>query len=218
MIRSLGLAALLALGAVSAAAQQPHQHGQHQHGAEHAQHDGARPAGWLVRPDRDQPADGVRLMAMDGHFHVVTGPAAVLHHPDWVKEGDYRVAARFTQTKAPQHPESYGIVVGGRELQGAGQRYAYLLVRGTGEYFIATRRGDERVRLVDWTAHPAIARQDAQGRATNTLAVEAKGAEVHFYVNDQLVARRPRAEVDPDGVFGFRINHHLDVVIEEVVR
>lgn len=216
MIRFIGTIGLVVGAATAAVAQQPHG-GQHQHGAGHAHH-GPPPEGWQIRTDRNQPAEGVRLMAGSDYFHVVTGPAAVLHHPDWTKRGDYRVAARFTQNRAPQHPESYGIIVGGRELEGAAQRYAYLLVRGTGEYFIAARRGDERVRLVDWTAHPAVVKQDAQGRATNELAVEASGAEVRFYVNGELLARRPRAEIDPDGVFGFRVNHHLDVRIDRVVR
>jgi hypothetical protein len=171
-----------------------------------------------MRTDRDQPADQVRFMSMDGHFHVVTGPAAVLYHPDWTHAGDFRVAARFAQQKAPRHPESYGIVVGGRELDSVAQRYAYLLVRGTGEYFVALRRGAERVVAINWTAHPAVAKQDESGRATNELAVRAQGDEVLFFVNGTEVARRPRVEIDPDGVFGFRVNHNLDVKIDGVER
>jgi hypothetical protein len=172
----------------------------------------------MVRTDRNQPADQVRFMAHDDYFHVITGPAAVFYHPEWKRSGDYRVSARFTQNKAPHHPEAYGLVVGGADLAGAGQQYAYLLVRGTGEYFIALRRGNERVKVVDWTAHPAVVKQDASGQAANVLAIETKGNQVLFLVNGQQVAQRPRAEIAPDGIFGLRINHNLDVKVDQVTR
>lgn len=210
------LIALVALLLAAPAAAQQHT-GHAGHGAHQAQA-GKLPAGWQARVDRDQPLEGITFMAMGDGYHATTGPAAVLYNPQWAKRGDYEVAARFTQTKAPRHPEAYGIVLGGSELAAPEQSYTYFLVRGTGEYFLATRKGTERVKLVDWTPHAAIRKQDAAGKQVNVLGAEVRGAEVVFTVNGTEVARRPRSEVATDGIHGYRINHNLDVMIEPVTR
>lgn len=176
------------------------------------------PAGWSVRVDRDRPADDVVFTTMGDGFHATTGPAAVFYNPGWTRSGDYQAAARFTQTRAPAHPEAYGIVIGGSDLDAPDQAYSYFLVRGTGEYFIATRTGAERAVVVPWTAHDAIAPQDEQGRQVNLLGVRVDGDEVVFTANGREVARRPAREVRTDGLFGFRVNHLLDVHIDRVSR
>lgn len=174
------------------------------------------PEGWSARVDRDQPVEGVAFATMGDGFHVTTGPAAVLYNPAWAHSGDYTVSARFTQTRAPEHPEAYGIVVGGTALDGEDQTYSYFLVRRTGEYFIATRTGAERTIVVPWTPHDAVVAQDESGRQTNVLGARVHGDEVVFTVNGTEVARRPRSEIATDGVFGFRVNHRLDVHIDQV--
>ena len=177
------------------------------------------PAGWQARVDRDQPATDVRFMAMGDGFHATMGPAAVFYRTDWdMSSGDYAVSARFSQLKAPAHPEAYGIAIGGRDLAGPGQEYTYFLVRGTGEYFIATRKGEERTVQTNWTAHSAIQKQDAAGRQANVLGARVAGNDVIFTVNGQEVARKPRTEVSTDGIFGFRVNHNLDVHIDQITR
>lgn len=186
--------------------------------AQHGHGGGHMPEGWGARVDRDQPVAGVSFMAMNGGYHVVTGPAAVLYNHGWTHSGDYDVSARFTQNAAPEHPESYGIVIGGSDLDGADQAYSYFLVRGTGEFFIATRNGDEREIVVPWTAHDAVAAQDASGRQVNVLGARVEGDEVVFTANGAEVARRPRGEIHTDGIFGFRVNHRLDVQIDQVER
>lgn len=174
------------------------------------------PDGWDARVDRDQPAEGVVFTTMGDGFHATTGPAAVLYNTDWTRSGDYTVLARLTQTRAPEHPESYGIVIGGSDLDGSDQTYSYFLVRGTGEYFIATRRGDERVIVVPWTAHDAVRPQNRAGAQTNMLGASVEGNQVVFTVNGREVARRPKSEIATDGIFGFRVNHQLDVHIDPI--
>lgn len=198
------------------------QHGEHQHADTAAAHEhrmGELPEGWSVRTDRDQPTEQIMFHAMQGHFHARTGPAAVFFNPAWSHTGDYSFSARFRQNRAPNHPEAYGLVIGGSGLDGPDQTYTYFLVRGTGEYFIAERRGAERNVLVNWTAQDAITRQDPQsGQQTNVLAVRVSGDQVIFSVNGAEVARLPRAEIRTEGIAGFRINHHLDVRIDQVER
>jgi len=58
------------------------------------------------------------------------------------------------------------------------------------------------------------ARREAFGlMATNVLGVTVAGDEVSFLVNGQEVARLPRLQVATDGLFGFRVNHHLNLHI-----
>lgn len=175
---------------------------------------GAMPAGWQGRTDRGQPTTQVNFVAMGKGYHVTTGPAAVLYDASATKRGDYRVAYTFTQTKAPAHPEAYGLFIGGSALNGDAQAYSYFLVRGTGEYFLATRKGAERTVVQNWTAHPAIKKQDAAGQQTNVLGAEVKGDDVIFTANGVEVARRSRTQVLTEGIAGLRINHNLDVHVE----
>jgi len=177
---------------------------------------GKFPAGWSARVDRDQPADKVVFRSMAGGFHATMGPAAVFYNAKNARSGDYKVAARFVQTKAPAHPEAYGLVLGGKNLDKADQQYSYFLVRGNGQYFIATRKGAERTVVSNWTASDAITKQDEAGKAANVLGAEVKGNEVIFTVNGKEVARRPKSEILTDGVFGYRVNHNLDVHIDPV--
>jgi hypothetical protein len=207
-------AALAALALASPLAAQHEHHG----GGQHAHRGGEFPAGWSARVDRDQPVDQIMFMAMGDGFHVVSGPAAVFHNPEWAKTGEYEVSARFTQNRAPQHPEAYGIVIGGRDLDGPGQDYTYFLVRGTGQYFVAHRQGDERHVLTNWADHDAIRKQDDAGRQTNVLGARVAGSDLVFTVNGTEVARLPRSQVNTDGVFGLRVNHNLDVQIDQVRR
>jgi hypothetical protein len=176
---------------------------------------GAMPAGWHARTDRNAPVDQLSFVTMGRGFHAVMGPAAVFYNPAQTRSGNYKVAYTFTQTKAPAHPEAYGLVIGGSDLAGPNQAYSYFLVRGGGEYFLATRKGDQRTVIQNWVANPAIKKQDATtGVQTNVLGAEVRGNEVIFTVNNVEIARRPKNEFLTDGLVGFRINHNLDVHVE----
>ena len=222
------LLAVAALSAALPAAAQQHQHGQpaqaptpHVHGqpASSQAPDHTRyPAGWAVRTDRDGPRDQVWFMDHGGgELHAATGPVgAVYYNPGWAKQGDYAYSARFRQPKASPHPEAYGLLIGGSGLDGAEQRYSYFLVRQTGEFFVADRKGDVRTKVVDWTPHAAIRKVEGAAGAENVLGVAVQGADVVFSVNGQEVARRPKAELSTDGIAGFRVNHNLEVFIDQV--
>jgi hypothetical protein len=181
-MRTLILA--LALAAAPAAAQQ-HQHGQpagqQPPAAQAAKPDhAAYPAGWAVRVDRDAPADSVWLMDHGTELHAATGPAgAVYYNAGWTKSGDYSYAARFRQPRASRHPEAYGLVIGGSGLDGAEQRYSYFLVRQTGEFFIADRKGGTRTKVVDWTPHAAINKVEGPAGASNVLGVAVRGLPLY---------------------------------------
>jgi hypothetical protein len=190
---------------------------------------GTIPAGWSVRPDRGT-ADQINFTSAGDVYHFAMGPAGTFYRSDWTKSGNYRFSARLTQKQAPSHPISYGLSFGGSDQAGANQTYSYFLVRSRGEYFIANREGDrtwfsprifsikQPVTVVEWTAHPAIVKQGADGRQTNTLSVQVEDDTVIFTINGTEVTRLPKSKIHTDGMYGFRIGHNLDVDVDQVNR
>src|SRR5256885_2616981 len=99
---------------------------------------------------------------------------------DWssdVCSSDLTVAATFTQTKNPRHPEGYGLIIGGSRLGDTRNRYTYYLVRGDGTFLIKRRvAGDSTVQVSNgWTPSDAVAKADSAGQATNQLGGVAAG-------------------------------------------
>jgi len=179
---------------------------------------GGLPPGWSVRPDRGT-ANQVNLTMEGDKYHFVMGPATTFYRSDWTKSGDYKFSARLTQAKAPTHPISYGLMIGGTGLDGPNQRYSYFLVRNQGDYYIANREGDQRPQaVVDWKLHPAIVKQGTDGRQTNTLGIQVQGDDVIFTVNGTEVTRLPKSKLHTDGMFAFRIGHNIDVDVDQVGR
>lgn len=202
--------------AVPVAAQQGHA-GHAGHGAE-VRGSGKLPAGWNARIDNraaNAELERLNLMQMGGALHAQMGAAnAIFWTSNHEGKGDFEASATFRQTKAnANHPEGYGLVFNGSNLDGPAQSYMYFLVKD-GQYLINHRAGTEVHRIVPWTTHAAIAKPDAAGQSTNRIAVKAVGNEVQYIVNDQVVHRHDRNTVKTDGVVGLRVNMHLDMLIE----
>jgi hypothetical protein len=179
---------------------------------------GKLPPGWSVRPDRGT-ADQINATLAGDTYHFAMGTAGTFYRSDWTKSGNYQFSARLTQAKAPTHAVSYGLMIGGRDLEASGQTYSYFLVRSRGDYFIANRDGDQKpVPVVNWTAHPAVVPQGADGRQTNTLSVQVQGDDVIFSVNGTEVTRLPKSKVHTDGMYAFRIGHNIDIDVDQVSR
>lgn len=177
---------------------------------------GMVPEGWRVRTDRNASMENVRIMTMERGLHIVLGPAAIFYKPDMTASGAYTVRATFTQNKAPRHPEAYGLILGGRDLDGEAQDYLYFLIRQSGEYLVKHRAGQETHTLVQWTPHEAIRKADDAGKASNTLAVRVTPERVYFLVNGTETAALDRVPMlNTDGIAGLRVNHNLDVTITD---
>jgi hypothetical protein len=177
----------------------------------------ATPAGWTVRLDGKGDAAKVKVVAMGPGVHITTGPAIVLYRADTKGSGPFHTLARFTQTKPSAHPEGYGLLFGGKELEGAAQQYYYFLVRQDGSYLIKRRDGDKTSDVSKgWVSHAAVAKPDAKGSATNLLEVDHKvdAAKVTFKVNGQDVHSMDAAGLDLDGIVGIRANHNLDLHVD----
>ena len=212
--RSLGAFSLVLLAAAPLSAQM----GAKEHDPDVKANGGALPAGWRGRTDRPTAKlEDAKFVTMGPGFHVTSGPAAIYWRDGNATSGPFTATATFTQTKAPMHPEAYGIIFMGRNLQGADQNYAYFLVRGDGKVMVKHRAGGEVHTIMDWTENAAVHKQDASGKATNTLTVDAsKTDSVRLLVNGAAVASLPTSHLgSTDGIVGLRVNHNLDVHVAD---
>jgi hypothetical protein len=176
---------------------------------------GKLPAGWQARLDNSSARlDAVKFEASGTGFHVTSGPAAIYFKPDQKTSGTYETHATFTQLEPAAHPEAYGLIIGGSDLQSDNQKYTYFLIRQDGKFMIKKRDGASTPNIMAWTENAAIKKADSSGKATNALSVEVGADKVRFLVNGTEVASQPRSQVDTNGIAGLRINHNLNVQVE----
>ena len=178
---------------------------------------GGAPAGWTVRPDGKADPAAVRIAPMGQGLHITTGPALILYKPDTKGSGPFHTLAGFTQTKPSAHPEGYGLLFGGQNLDGASQKYIYFLVRQDGAYLIKRRDGEKTSDISKgWVNHPAVKRPEGKGSVTNLLEVDNKvdPAKLTFKVNGQDVHSMPTDGLDLSGSVGLRVNHNLDLHVD----
>ena len=185
-----------------------------------AQQGGVTADGWEARLDRGGDAASVlSFMTMGSGVHATTASAgaAIFWEPSSMTKGSYTISASFTQAEASNHPNAYGLFFGGSDLAGANQRYSYFVIRQDGQFLIKKRMGSETPTVVDWTGHDAINELDAEGKSTNTLAVEVGSSQVRFLVNGTEVSTQMRSAVDTDGITGLRVTHFLNVHIDNLM-
>ncbi|MEO6066574.1 MAG: hypothetical protein ABJB33_07070 [Gemmatimonadota bacterium] len=208
--------ALMLLVAAPLAAQQPATPTARDHNADpdHMVQGSGLPAGWSGRTDRGQPLAGAKFESMGAGWHATTGPAVILYRAADRADGAFHTLATLTQTKAPAHPEGYGMFIAGNALDTVERAYIYVLVRGDGAYLIKRRAGTAVTTIVDWTVSPAVTKADAAGKATNKIEVQSKDGKLTFTINGQLVHSMDATLADTRGIVGLRVNHNLDVHVD----
>lgn len=176
---------------------------------------GGELAGWHGRTDEDAPFDNVLVTDQgNGMYQVDNGPAVVLWQNGTVAEGNYTLSGTFNQISSKGHAHGTGIVFGGSDMDGAGQAYTYFMVRGSGDYLVKTRTGEETFwagGTDGWVAHEAIVLEDPDGVNSNELSVQVMADEIAFMVNGTEVLRAPREGIYADGFYGVRMNHNLTI-------
>jgi hypothetical protein len=209
--RSLTALSLVLVATAPLAAQ-----GMKEHDADKKIEGGALPAGWSGRTDNaTKKLEDAKFVVMGSGYHVTSGPAAIYWRSANTVGVPFTATTTMTQTKAPAHPEAYGIVYMGSKLDSPEQSYAYLLVRGDGKVMVKHRAGAELHTIMDWTESAAVHKADASGKATNTLTVDAKADSTRLLVNGVQVAAIGGAYAKADGIVGLRVNHNLDVHVSE---
>ena len=179
--------------------------------------------GWKVRVDRSTSAsdpDGagdVKFMAMGAGFHAINPQAAVFWKPGANASGTYTLKGRFTLMKPSDHTNYYGLVFGGSDLEGPQQTYLYFMVAQDGTFLIKRRNGSATEDVAK-EASPAVRRPTANGQSTNELEVRVRPDLIAYSVNGTTVHTTPRTgpTAKPDGAYGFRINHRLEVQVENL--
>jgi len=178
------------------------------------------PAGWKLRVDRsanasDPDAAGdIHFMVMGSSFHFVNPQAAVYWNRANTASGTYTLKGTFKLLKPSDHTNYYGLVFGGSNLEGATQSYLYFLVAQNGTWLVKRRNGDATENVAPKTADAVVKQPDASGQSTNALEVRVMADTIDYVVNGTVVHSTPRTGMTTDGIYGIRINHHLEVQVD----
>lgn len=184
------------------------------------------PLGWQVRLDSADPdvvigADtasaDIWFVTMTPGWHItMKRPRAIFYHPASTAEGSYTISSRIHLFAPGQRNEGYGLIIGGQHLENDQQSYVYFLLRRSGEFLIKQRTGDETETLFGWEANDAIVpyTEETESTATNTLGVQVDDTTLTFFVNDVQVHSMEKADLQTDGIVGFRFNHGINVHVE----
>ena len=182
------------------------------------------PAGLQLRLDHstnaadpDDVPDVSVTRSGDG-FQVRTGPAVTAWNSDNTAMGTYTLSGTFTLLEPSSHVNYYGLVYGGRDLEGSGQNYLYFLVAQNGTYLVKHRAGNETTHDIQGrTPHSAVSAADDNGRSVNALEVRVGADATDFVVNGVVVhtAANTGMAGRTDGIWGVRINHVLPAILVE---
>jgi len=181
------------------------------------------PASWHTRAETtegDAPGE-IYFVDMPPGWHVRTGPPAIFWDPANVAEGNFRVEMEVYLFNPGVRRKPFGIVVGGRGLDGPDQEYLSFVVREGGEYAVGRRSGTSTQTLIGWTSHPAIVswenRPGGETAARNVLAVEAVPGEVRFLANNREIVALVRSALPPlDGVVGIQVSEDLELHVSRL--
>ncbi len=182
-------------------------------------------AGWKLRADRstnasDPDAAGdITLMAMGSGFHAINPQAAVYWKPGTTASGTYTLGGRFTLLKPSDHTNYYGLVFGGSDLEGPQQTYLYFLVAQDGTFIIKRRNGNGTEDVKAKEVSPAVRKPEANGQSANQLDVRVTPETITYRVNGTTVHTTPRSgqTAKADGLYGFRVNHRLEVQVDNLI-
>ncbi len=183
----------------------------------------APPKGWKMRVDRSSSASDpdaagdIKFVSEGSGFHATNPKAAVYWDPAKKASGNYTLKGTFTLMKPSGHPNYYGLVFGGSELDGAQQNYLYFVVAQNGMWLIKHRENDATTgNIAPKTPNDVVKKPDESGKSVNALEVRVGGEKVDFVVNGTVVHSEPKsgAMAKTDGIVGIRVNHLLEVQVD----
>ena len=187
---------------------------------------GIKVSGWSGKVDRRAATQGKtiadsKFLAEGGAFRLSIGPAASYWNPANTASGDYSVKATFKEHKmAASHPHSYGIFIGGADLDSDNESLMYCIAYGNGTYSVKTFKGAKVTVLVDRAASDALKKADANGESTNEIGWSVKGGKASCVINGTAVKTFENAEVvgadklvSTNGVYGIRVSHNLELTV-----
>ncbi|NOT07876.1 MAG: hypothetical protein HOP28_06685 [Gemmatimonadales bacterium] len=191
---------------------------------------GIKVAGWKGRIDRRAQTQGKtiadsKFLSEGGNLRLSVGPAAYYWNDANSATGDYQVKASFKEHKmAATHPHSYGIFIGGANLEGE-ENLMYCIAYGNGTYSIKTFNGAKVSTQVDRAASDVLHKADANGESTNEIGWRVAGGKVSCVINGTAVKTFDKAEVvgadklaSTDGAYGIRVSHNLELTVSGLAK
>jgi hypothetical protein len=163
------------------------------------------PKDWIARPER--------FVEMPPGWHLTAGRGVILYNPAATAAGNFEVESEGFLFDPKGAESMYGLILGGRALDTDAPRYVAFEIGTMGDFALRTVEAYESTDLVTGT-HPAILPWTGEGPTVkNVLGLVADDTVVRFLVNGEVVAELPRADVDPRGIVGFRIDAGLNTHI-----
>ena len=149
------------------------------------------------------------------------GPAAIYWSDANMASGNYEVKASFTENAhKPNHPHSYGVFIGGSDLETDDQAFAYCIVYANGTYSAKYFHGANVVTVADRVASDAVNKADASGKATNEIGWRVRDGKASCVINGKEVQTWNSADLvgadklkSLDGTYGVRVSHNLDLTM-----
>ena len=180
------------------------------------------PQGWKVRTDRSMSASdpdaagAIKFVTMGTGFHATNPQAAVYWNPANTVTGNYTLKGTFTLMRPSSHPNYYGLVFGGSDLEGAGQSYLYFIVAQDGTWLLKRRDGNAAPNVSARTPSDAVKKPDASGKSINALEVRVTADKIEYVINGTTVHTTPKTGMTAktDGIYGLRVNHQLEVHVD----
>ena len=178
------------------------------------------PQGWRMRVDESTSAEDpddrpdLKVVTVGSGMRVTGGPAGTFWNPKESVTGNFSVRANFTLMKPSNHTNYYGLIFGGRDLDGPKQTYVYFLVAQNGTYTLRRRVGDMVTDIQRRVMHDAVRQPGANGQSVNTVEVRVAGDTISYVINGTVVHTMPKGDIVTDGLVGVRVNHLLDVQVD----
>ena len=179
------------------------------------------PKGWKVRPDSSASASdpdaagNIKFVTMGTGFHATNPRAAVYWNPANTATGNYTLKGTFTLMKPSGHTNYYGLVFGGSDLDGPNQSYTYFLVAQDGTWLVKKREGEVASDVIPKKASDAVKKPGTDGKSVNALEVRVGADKIDYVVNGTVVNSSPKAGTKTDGTYGIRVNHLLEVHVDD---
>ena len=177
------------------------------------------PSDWTWRLDgpAQMAADGKTgegqwwFVAMPPGWHITMGPGGLVYHPDYAGRGRF-VAESEIFLFPDSSDEGIGIFVGGESL-GEGDRptYTALLLRKDGRASVSRQVKGAEATLVPWTPVPGVTPLVGKDAEKHAYRIEVDTAQVTFSIDGNAIATLERAQVAPEGRFGFRIGRGVNI-------
>src|SRR5580765_7132749 len=101
-------------------------------------------SGWKGKVDAGEARNGSaigdsKFEGSAGNFTIASGPAGIFYNPADTQAGDFTVSATFTEPaymSAMSHPHSYGLFIGGNDLESDNPTLLYCTPYGNGNFIV----------------------------------------------------------------------------------